>query len=209
MSKVLHILLCLLAVLVLPIHAEQSVPVYQPNFSSLEILSPAVLRYFPIEHTQTFTLGSPRASGQATVAPLVWLSQQRSCTLAIHRSEQHNFNGMPDEIRKIRADLEKLPPSAAAAEDFLGRIVLTERGGCGFRDKIRYAQRLGASAVLIASNEVGEMGDMDASPAGVPLRIRATMIDAAAYAQILRAMFVYRKEVVVRLGFGLGDGLWY
>lgn len=51
----------------------------------------------------------------------------------------------------VHADIESLQQSAAIN----GKIVLVKRGGCGFLEKVLWAQRRGAIALIVGDNEPG------------------------------------------------------
>lgn len=59
----------------------------------------------------------------------------------------HQSKGGPTE----HADIQSLQESAEIA----GKIVILSRGGCGFSEKVKWAQRRGASAVIIGDNVLG------------------------------------------------------
>lgn len=51
----------------------------------------------------------------------------------------------------VHADIESMQESAAMD----GKIVLVKRGGCGFLEKVLWAQRRGAAALIVGDNEPG------------------------------------------------------
>ncbi|RMD44385.1 hypothetical protein DV735_g680, partial [Chaetothyriales sp. CBS 134920] len=53
--------------------------------------------------------------------------------------------------KPTHADIESLQESA----DIAGKIVLLARGGCGFHEKVKWAQRRGAIAVIVGEREKG------------------------------------------------------
>ena len=53
--------------------------------------------------------------------------------------------------RPTHADIESLQESAAIA----GKIVMLSRGGCGFLEKVKWAQRRGGVALIVGDNERG------------------------------------------------------
>ena len=53
--------------------------------------------------------------------------------------------------KPTHADIESLQESA----DIAGKIVMLSRGGCGFLEKVKWAQRRGAIAVIVGDNERG------------------------------------------------------
>ncbi|KAJ9608690.1 hypothetical protein H2200_006461 [Cladophialophora chaetospira] len=61
-------------------------------------------------------------------------------------------NADPDKNKKpTHADIESLQESAAIA----GKIVMLSRGGCGFLEKVKWAQRRGGIALIVGDNERG------------------------------------------------------
>ena len=61
-------------------------------------------------------------------------------------------NAESDKSKKpTHADIESLQESAAIA----GKIVMLSRGGCGFLEKVKWAQRRGGIALIVGDNERG------------------------------------------------------
>ncbi|RMZ82602.1 hypothetical protein DV738_g1558, partial [Chaetothyriales sp. CBS 135597] len=61
-------------------------------------------------------------------------------------------NAPANKLQKpTHADIESLQESA----DIAGKIVLLARGGCGFHEKVKWAQRRGAIAVIVGEREKG------------------------------------------------------
>ncbi|MFY8301092.1 S8 family serine peptidase [Pseudoalteromonas sp. SS15] len=65
----------------------------------------------------------------------------------------------------------------AEGTDFTGKVVLVDRGGCGFSDKVLNAQKAGASFVIVVNNKAndGAFG-MAASPGAEAVTIRSFML---------------------------------
>ncbi len=64
--------------------------------------------------------------------------------------EPANADSSKDK-KPTHADIESLQESAAIA----GKIVLLSRGGCGFLEKVKWAQRRGGVALIVGDNERG------------------------------------------------------
>lgn len=58
------------------------------------------------------------------------------------------------EAASRKADSNTLP-SLGALEEIPGKIVLLSRGGCGFYEKVMWAQRRGATALIVGDNQKG------------------------------------------------------
>jgi hypothetical protein len=59
--------------------------------------------------------------------------------------------GINDKKKPTHADIQSLQESAEIA----GKVVLLSRGGCGFLEKVKWAQRRGAVAVIVGDDEPG------------------------------------------------------
>ncbi|KAH0841283.1 PA domain-containing protein [Fonsecaea pedrosoi] len=58
---------------------------------------------------------------------------------------------LSDKKQATHADIESLQESA----DITGKIVMLSRGGCGFLEKVKWAQRRGGIALIVGDNEKG------------------------------------------------------
>ncbi|KIW35608.1 uncharacterized protein PV07_02294 [Cladophialophora immunda] len=58
---------------------------------------------------------------------------------------------LSDKKQATHADIESLQESA----DIAGKIVMLSRGGCGFLEKVKWAQRRGGIALIVGDNEKG------------------------------------------------------
>ncbi|OAP59648.1 hypothetical protein AYL99_06946 [Fonsecaea erecta] len=58
---------------------------------------------------------------------------------------------LSDKKQSTHADIESLQESA----DIAGKIVMLSRGGCGFLEKVKWAQRRGGIALIVGDNEKG------------------------------------------------------
>ncbi|KIW15552.1 hypothetical protein PV08_05600 [Exophiala spinifera] len=67
-----------------------------------------------------------------------------------HPGEPANI-GPSDQKNPTHADIESLQESA----DIAGKIVMLSRGGCGFLEKVKWAQRRGGIALIVGDNERG------------------------------------------------------
>lgn len=67
-----------------------------------------------------------------------------------HPGEPANV-GSSDQKSPTHADIESLQESA----DIAGKIVMLSRGGCGFLEKVKWAQRRGGIALIVGDNERG------------------------------------------------------
>lgn len=65
--------------------------------------------------------------------------------------DMRKSKGAEDTGEGVHADIESLQESAAMD----GKIVLVKRGGCGFLEKVLWAQRRGAAALIVGDNEPG------------------------------------------------------
>jgi RING-like zinc finger/PA domain len=59
--------------------------------------------------------------------------------------------GINDKKKPTHADIQSLQESAEIA----GKVVLLSRGGCGFLEKVKWAQRRGAVAIIVGDDEPG------------------------------------------------------
>jgi hypothetical protein len=59
--------------------------------------------------------------------------------------------GINDKKKPTHADIQSLQESAEIA----GKVVLLSRGGCGFLEKVKWAQRRGAVATIVGDDEPG------------------------------------------------------
>ncbi|KIW44801.1 uncharacterized protein PV06_03248 [Exophiala oligosperma] len=66
-----------------------------------------------------------------------------------HLGEPANVGA--DQKNPTHADIESLQESA----DIAGKIVMLSRGGCGFLEKVKWAQRRGGIALIVGDNERG------------------------------------------------------
>ncbi|EXJ65669.1 uncharacterized protein A1O5_11196 [Cladophialophora psammophila CBS 110553] len=65
--------------------------------------------------------------------------------------EPANVNLSDKKKKATHADIESLQESA----DIAGKIVMLSRGGCGFLEKVKWAQRRGGIALIVGDNEKG------------------------------------------------------
>lgn len=65
--------------------------------------------------------------------------------------EPANANQADKNKKSTHADIESLQESA----DIAGKIVMLARGGCGFLEKVKWAQRRGGIALIVGDNEKG------------------------------------------------------
>ncbi|KAG9771230.1 hypothetical protein KCU88_g6406, partial [Aureobasidium melanogenum] len=65
--------------------------------------------------------------------------------------EPANADPLPKAKAATHADIESLQESA----DIAGKIVMLSRGGCGFLEKVKWAQRRGGIALIVGDNERG------------------------------------------------------
>ncbi|KAL2425984.1 hypothetical protein ABEF95_008553 [Exophiala dermatitidis] len=65
--------------------------------------------------------------------------------------EPANADPLPKAKTATHADIESLQESA----DIAGKIVMLSRGGCGFLEKVKWAQRRGGIALIVGDNERG------------------------------------------------------
>ncbi|KIV88056.1 hypothetical protein PV10_08986 [Exophiala mesophila] len=65
--------------------------------------------------------------------------------------EPANANQADKNKKSTHADIESLQESA----DISGKIVMLARGGCGFLEKVKWAQRRGGIALIVGDNEKG------------------------------------------------------
>ncbi|KAJ9653844.1 hypothetical protein H2198_007010 [Neophaeococcomyces mojaviensis] len=63
--------------------------------------------------------------------------------------EPANVNTQEKPRKPTHADIESLQESA----DIAGKIVMLSRGGCGFLEKVKWAQRRGGIALIVGDNE--------------------------------------------------------
>ena len=63
--------------------------------------------------------------------------------------EPANSNAQDKSQKSTHADIESLQESA----DIAGKIVMLSRGGCGFLEKVKWAQRRGGIALIVGDNE--------------------------------------------------------
>ncbi|KEF58256.1 uncharacterized protein A1O9_06182 [Exophiala aquamarina CBS 119918] len=68
-----------------------------------------------------------------------------------HLGEPANVDQADKTKQATHADIESLQESAAIA----GKVVMLARGGCGFLEKVKWAQRRGGIAVIVGDNERG------------------------------------------------------
>jgi len=68
-----------------------------------------------------------------------------------HRGESANVDQADKTKQATHADIESLQESAAIA----GKVVMLARGGCGFLEKVKWAQRRGGIALIVGDNERG------------------------------------------------------
>jgi hypothetical protein len=68
-----------------------------------------------------------------------------------HPGEPANVNQADKTKQATHADIESLQESAAIA----GKVVMLARGGCGFLEKVKWAQRRGGIALIVGDNERG------------------------------------------------------
>ncbi|KIV80011.1 hypothetical protein PV11_07546 [Exophiala sideris] len=65
--------------------------------------------------------------------------------------EPANIDPADKNKKATHADIESLQESA----DIAGKIVMVSRGGCGFLEKVKWAQRRGGVALIVGDNERG------------------------------------------------------
>ncbi|KIX06465.1 uncharacterized protein Z518_04441 [Rhinocladiella mackenziei CBS 650.93] len=65
--------------------------------------------------------------------------------------EPANIDPSDKNKKTTHADIESLQESA----DIAGKIVMLSRGGCGFLEKVKWAQRRGGIALIVGDNEKG------------------------------------------------------
>jgi len=65
--------------------------------------------------------------------------------------EPANVDASDKNKKPTHADIESLQESA----DIAGKIVMLSRGGCGFLEKVKWAQRRGGIALIVGDNERG------------------------------------------------------
>lgn len=72
-------------------------------------------------------------------------------SLTPRKSSQTTYTDNTNAIKpyKIHADIETIQETAKIK----GKIVLVNRGGCGFMEKVLWSQRRGAVAVIVGDNE--------------------------------------------------------
>lgn len=78
------------------------------------------------------------------------LSDSNPATPA-HPGEPANIDPSDKNKKPTHADIESLQESA----DIAGKIVMLSRGGCGFLEKVKWAQRRGGIALIVGDNERG------------------------------------------------------
>lgn len=67
----------------------------------------------------------------------------------VNPGEPANVNLQEKQQKSTHADIESLQESA----DIAGKVVLLSRGGCGFLEKVKWAQRRGGVALIVGDNE--------------------------------------------------------
>ena len=79
-----------------------------------------------------------------------------------HKKSTWSDDGTDDRLHKsnpatssvAHADIESIQESA----EIKGKVVLLKRGGCGFLEKVRWAQRRGGVALIVGDDVRGEIG---------------------------------------------------
>ncbi len=61
------------------------------------------------------------------------------------------FNGKPTSSEPSHSDIQSMQETA----EITGKIALLSRGGCGFLEKVKWAQRRGAIALIVGDNQKG------------------------------------------------------
>lgn len=61
------------------------------------------------------------------------------------------YNGSPAASGSTHADIQSIQETA----EITGKVVLLSRGGCGFLEKVKWAQRRGAIALIVGDNQKG------------------------------------------------------
>jgi len=77
------------------------------------------------------------------------VNSRKSATPPKSSKTEHGDNSNAVKPYKIHADIETIQESA----EIKGKIVLVNRGGCGFLEKVLWSQRRGAVAVIVGDNE--------------------------------------------------------
>lgn len=97
-------------------------------------------------------------------------------TASFGESGSFNFSSEGKEFIYPDANQEACVEFAEGT-DFTGKVVLIDRGNCGFSDKVLNAQKAGASFVIIVNNQAndGAFG-MAASPGSEAVTIRSFML---------------------------------
>lgn len=67
----------------------------------------------------------------------------------VRMGEPADVNAQEKQPKPTHADIESLQESA----DIAGKIVMLSRGGCGFLEKVKWAQRRGGIALIVGDNE--------------------------------------------------------
>ncbi|KAI8048862.1 hypothetical protein BDF22DRAFT_251890 [Syncephalis plumigaleata] len=98
---------------------------------------------------------------------LIQRGNRRACNPVTQAEVDQVYSGI-DHVTNL-ADMDSSHSQPIAAR---GWIALIERGGCGFIDKIRHAQAVGASAVIVGDHEgiglIAMIADVDASDVKIP-----------------------------------------
>lgn len=69
----------------------------------------------------------------------------------LHQGLQSTHKSLRDSASSDHADIQSIQETA----EITGKVVLLKRGGCGFFEKVKWAQRRGATAVIVGDNTKG------------------------------------------------------
>jgi len=112
---------------------------------------------------------------------------QSVISLHLERSPHSSYCHLRIAVVQVAAE----PPEGCTPTSYTGRIkdmvVVVRRGGCGFGDKVKAAQALGALAVIVANSDDSIQRMMAADAEKPQMKIPAVMISATAGETVFHA----------------------